>query len=227
MFVGPVCEFSIWQHVTTGCILIAVPVICELSMLCLNQQQCVLSAINFTMSNSNNAKPLDKGQRDLGRPCRAEGASLFSSPNLPSTANLTLLKSWDFSTDNLLAESCCTMRERCTKSTKTPALKSRDSANLSSCPFSLRGNTLTTPVVQWLCLGTTILPTRFLQCKGLAGLHFPEWWHIVQPSTDGIESVLFVLEVQILSLVTTYDKCHSWRDNLVRFSSVHFYKTTG
>lgn len=63
---------------------------------------------------------------------------------------------------------------------------------------------LTTPVVQWFCLGTTVLPTRFLQCKGLACLQLPEWWHTMQPSTEGIESVHLVLKVQILGLVIYY-----------------------
>lgn len=133
------CLWGLWSLHLTTChywMHLNVPVTCELSMLHLNQQQCVLSGTNIKRNDSNNVKY--KGQRDLGGPCRPEGSSLFSSPSFPSTASLTLLKSWDFSTDNPLIEKCCTVREHCTKSTRTPVPRSRDSAHLSSCPFSLR-----------------------------------------------------------------------------------------
>lgn len=168
------------------------------------------------MNNSNNVK--HKGQRDLGGPCRAVGASRFPPPSFSSTASLTLLKSCDFSRDNPLAERCCTVRKHCTKSTRTPVPSSRDSAHLSSRPFSLRVQYSHYPRGAMALLGYHGAVNKVPSMQRLGKSAVPR---VMAPwscsrALRGVESMLFVLEVQILGLVTTGDKCRSWRDNLIQ-----------
>lgn len=167
--------------------------------------------------SSNNVKPLGKRQRDLGGLCRGEGASLFSSPNFPSTANLTLLNSWDLSTDMPWQRDAALWGSTAPRA--WGPLPRSPGTHCTSLLMSLltAGTVLSQPL--W-CNGSAWVP---LFCQQGSSSFNAKARHICSSQSDGTsrsqalrgtESTLFVLEVQILSLVTTHDKCHSWRDNL-------------
>lgn len=182
MFVRSVCEVSIWQHVTTECTLMSQSFVNLACYIWISNsvyfQVQILKGMTAIMLNT-------RGRGILEGHVDQKDCLCF-----PLLAFL-LLPAWPYWSPEISLQTIPWQRNAALWGSTAP----RARGLLSPGPGTLHisphvpshwgCSTLTTAVVQWLCLGTTVLPKIFLQYKDLSCLQFPEWWRIMQPSTEG------------------------------------------